>query len=257
MQTDKLDEINLYDKEAQERISFLSWQSIFPKYLQFPYRRYLKYFEEKSKKEGSLKVLELCCGMGEFTFDIGKTISGDILAFDISPESINLCQREQKKQNINNIKFQAADVENLQLPSDHFDIICMSGSLSCLNLEILFKDIKTWLKPDGWFIAVDTYGYSPIFNLKRKLNYLHGKRTKHTVLNIPKKPTIDAICNLFNESEVHFYGTFAFVGPFLKYIIGENLTAKFVNACDWLFPFLNRFAFKFVLCTKGVKKGED
>ncbi len=88
---------------------------------------------------------------------------------------------------------------------------------------------------------------------KRRLSYLLKKRTKKTLLGISKKETIDSIKKCFERTEVNFYGTFAFIVPFSKYIIGTNLTAKLVNFLDKVFPFLNKYTFKFVLFSKGIK----
>ena len=81
---------------------------------------------------------------------------------------------------------------------------------------------------------------------------MFGKTTKQTVLGIPKDDTINQIKDCFNQTEISFYGTFAFIGSFLKYIIGDKRTAKVVDFLDKIFPMLNKYAFKFVL--KSQKK---
>ncbi len=74
--------------------------------------------------------------MGEFSFDIAKITQGNIQAFDIPEESIRICKKHQTYKNgCDNLTFQAADIETLQLPEKEFDVICMSGSLSCINLD--------------------------------------------------------------------------------------------------------------------------
>ena len=248
----KLDELNWYKQKANVRSGFLSWQDIFISYLKAPYEQYLKHIQQHTFD--GMKILELCCGMGEFSFDITKRTGAEVLAVDISPESIELCKKHLAEQPNDRLNFKTADVEVLELPESEFDLICMSGSLSYLDLQILLKNIRKWLKPNGAFVVVDTYGYSPIFNLKRRLNYLFNKTTKQTVLGIPKKATIDAIKSCFEKIEVNYYGTFAFIGPFLKYIIGEKMTKKVVDGLDKGFPFLKKYAFKFVLCANNPKK---
>lgn len=247
----KSDELNWYKNKANVRGRFLNWDEIFVSYLKAPYEKYLTLIQ--SLKLENPKVLDLCCGMGEFSFDIARIVQGEVLAVDISEESIAICNQHLSEINQKNLKFKAADVEKLQLPKQSFDIICMSGSLSYLNLDIFLDNIKKWLKSDGCLIIVDTYGYSPVFNLKRKLNYLFRKTTKQTVLGIPKKETIEKVRNCFEYSEVSFFGVFAFIGPFLKYIIGDRRTAKVVNFLDRKFSFLKKYAFKFVLFAQNIK----
>ena len=111
--------------------------------------------------------------------------------------------------------------------------------------------IKKWLKPEGRFICVDTLGHSPIYNAKRRCNFICNKRTKQTVLGIPKIDAIKRIARCFKETEVSFFGIFAFIGSFLKPLIGDDKTARLVNFLDRRFSFLKRYAFKFVLVSKN------
>lgn len=249
-QVSKPDEFRWYAKKAKSRGGYVGWDDFYPEYLKAPYKKYLALFQTSVRNP---KVLELCCGMGEFSFDIAQITQGEVLAVDISPESISICNEHLGTTKQKNLQFKVADVENLELPEKRFDIICMSGSLSYLNLDVLLSNIKKWLKPEGRFIVVDTYGYSPIFNLKRRLNYLFGKTTKQTVLGIPREDTLNRIKSYFEQTGVDFFGIFAFLGPFLKYIIGDRKTAKFVDFLDRKFSFLRKYAFKFVLNSKGLK----
>lgn len=244
----KNNEINFYREKSKNRKKYVSWKTFYPEYLKTPYYKYLSYFPCYKESSKQLKILELCCGMGEFSFDIAHITQGEVLAVDISKESIDICNQHLLESKQNNLEFKVADIEQLELPENNFDIICMSGSLSYLNLDIFLKNVKKWLKPEGHLIIVDTYGYSPFFNLKRKLNYLFGKTTRQTVLGIPKDDTINQIRNCFNQTEINFYGTFAFIGSLLKYIIGDKKTAKIVNFLDKVSP--DKWAFKFVLKTQ-------
>jgi len=241
----KSNEIAFYRLKASIRSQYISWQSLYPEYLKPPYKKYLQYVQ--SIKKDNMKVLDLCCGMGEFTFDIAKITKGEVLAVDISPESIRICQEHLLETPGLNIAFRTSDVESLELVPQSYDLICMSGSLSYLNVGRLLQCIKSWLKPDGSFIVVDTYGYNPIFNLKRKLNFIFKKTTKQTVLGIPKKEELEAISSCFKKVDIEYFGIFAFIGPFLKYVVGESLTAKIIDGLDKYFPFLKKYSFKFVL----------
>ena len=246
-------EREFYNKRAEKRATeYRSWREIFPEYLKAPYFAFLSKFP---KKVGSdFKILELCCGMGEFSFDIAEITQASVLATDISDKSIEVCRQQLRRYPNKNLSFEVADAELLELPENSFDIICMSGSLSYVDVNVVLEKIRKQLKPGGSFICVDTYGYNPFFNVKRWFNYLSGKRTKQTLFGIPKMDTIKRISRCFEETEVNFFGIFAFIGPFLKPLIGDDKTAKFVNFLDRKFSFAKRYAFKFVLVGKGLKR---
>ena len=249
----KNNEIDFYRKKSKIRGKYVSWKTFYPEYLKAPYYKYLSYFPRYNESNKQLKILELCCGMGGFSFDIAHVTQGKLLAVDVLKESIAICNQHLLETKQKNLEFKVTDIEQLQLPENSFDIICMSGSLSYLNLDIFLENVKKWLKPEGRLIIVDTYGYSPFFNKKRRLNYLFGKTTKQTVLGIPKMDTIERISRCFEKTEVNFFGIFAFMGPFLKPLIGDEKTAKFVNFLDRMFSFLKKYAFKFVLVGKKLQ----
>jgi ubiquinone/menaquinone biosynthesis C-methylase UbiE len=231
-----------------------SYVQVFPKYLQKPYHMYKTMIHRfGSSLQRPIQVLDLCCGMGEFTFLIAELINGTVLGIDYSPESIQVAVKGLEKRQLPNLRFEVGDAEQCQFEDGFFDMICMSGSLSYFDVDIIGDKICRWLKPDGAFIAVDTYGHNPLFNLKRKINYLLGTRVKQIILGIPKKPTLDKIRSRFQSFEVEYCGTFAFMGPFLRYLIGESYTAKWVDKLDEVFPFLKKYAFKFVFCAQGPK----
>ena len=138
----KLDELNWYKQKANVRGGFLSWQDVFISHLKAPYEQYLKHIQQHTFDE--MKVLELCCGMEEFSFDIAQKTGAEVLAVDISPESIEICKKHLEENPNDRLSFKTADVEFLELPESEFDLICMSGSLSYVDLQILLKNVKKW-----------------------------------------------------------------------------------------------------------------
>ena len=247
----KSKERSFYNRLAEKVIKYKNWREIYPLYLQAPYEAYLQNFPKKIGE--NCKVLELCCGMGEFSFDIAEITGGDVLAIDISDKSIEICKQQARQSQNDRLTFLVADVEELDLAGKSFDIICMSGSLSYLDLAVLFEKVKRWLKPEGSFICVDTYGHSPLFNVKRRFNYLLKQDTKQTLCGIPKVGTIETISHCFKEAKIEFFGIFAFIGPFLQPLFGAQRTANFVNFLDKKFSFLQKYAFKFVFVGRSLK----
>lgn len=247
IQAVKLDEQGFYKKHTEHffkthAITDLSWQQFFSAYLHKPYRLYMSYIEKAIYPQS--QVLDLCCGTGEFSFQIAQFSPKSLLGVDFSAESIACAQEKLKLSGLKHIEFQVGDVEKMDLKPQSIDLICISGSLAYLQTDILLSKIRQWLKPNGHFIVVDTYGYNPLFNVKRWLNYLFKFTTRQTLLGIPKKPTIDTIQACFEEFEIQYSGVFAFIGPFLKPIIGEKKAAKLIDRLDELCPFLKHWAFK-------------
>lgn len=122
------------ERAVQRKGKYKSWKEIFPEYLKAPYFAYLSNFP---KKVGSdFKILELCCGMGEFSFHIAEITQANVLAVDISDKSIEVCRKQLDCHPNCNLVFSVSNVETLELPEKSFDIVCISGGLSCVDLEV-------------------------------------------------------------------------------------------------------------------------
>ncbi len=253
----KLDEQNFYKKHTADffkihDVKDLSWEQFFSSYLHKPYRLYIDYVKKIAHPEA--RMLDLCCGTGEFSFELAELPSKSLLCIDFSQESIACAKEKLSHTDLKHIQFEVGDVERLYLEPQSVDMICMAGSLSYLNLDILLKNVCHWLKPEGSFIVVDTYGHNPIFNFKRFLNYIFKFTTKQTRLGIPTQATVEKIRSYFHEFDIQYSGIFAFIGPFLRPLIGETLAAKAVDTLDTLFPFLKHWAFKITFCAKKPKR---
>jgi SAM-dependent methyltransferase len=173
----------------------------------------------------------------------------------VSPGAIAIAQQERKNHPDLRIQFQVADVMHLPLEPSAFDVVCMSGSLSCIDVPCVMQCVHRYLKPDGAFIAIDTYGYNPFLNLKRIINYYFLKKTtKKTLHSIPKKETLSLIASGFETVTIDFYGIFAFVGALVRPLLGKGYTTRLVDALDAPFPFLKKYAFKFVLFAHNKKQ---
>ncbi len=77
----KQDEQNWY--RAKARRGYRSWDEIYPSYLKRPYIQYLQYIKDSALK-GHPRILELCCGIGEFSFQIADMNPGTTLGIDFS-----------------------------------------------------------------------------------------------------------------------------------------------------------------------------
>jgi len=113
------------------------------------------------------------------------------------------------------------------------------------------------LKPDGYFISIDTLGHNPLLNLNRKIKLKQGLRTQQTFNHILKMKDIEIAKHYFKETKVHFFNLISLIGiPFSK-LPGFNFFAKILEALDKILlktPFLRKYAFKVVFIFSQPKK---
>ena len=110
--------------------------------------------------EPGLKVADVGCGRGYFTFPIAKEVgeNGQVLAVDISEKAVRSVRQRAKREKLEYVKAEKSDPEDAKLPPGKMD-----AALLCLVLhhaseddrEPLVKSITEGLKPGGYLFVLD------------------------------------------------------------------------------------------------------
>ena len=143
-----------------------------------------------------------------------------------------------------------ADMENLPFESEKFNMVLSAGSLSYGDHEIVRKEIFKVLKPNGYFICIDSLDHNPIYKINRLIHYLKGDRRWETISRIPKIKLIKDY-GKFGWEKHYYFGSFIWLMKIMqKFISGENI----INLSKYLDRnFANHYtAFNFVMIVKKV-----
>lgn len=74
--------------------------------------------------EPGMSVLDVGCGPGTITVDLAARVSpGRVTALEVTEAALALARAEARARNVSNIDFVVADVHNLDLPGDEFDVV--------------------------------------------------------------------------------------------------------------------------------------
>jgi ubiquinone/menaquinone biosynthesis C-methylase UbiE len=84
-------------------------------------------FDDLVDVEG-LRVLEIGCGDGRFTFRYGSR-AASVLAIDPDEEAIQAARRDTPRSLRRKLHFEAASARDFELPSAEFDLALFSWSL--------------------------------------------------------------------------------------------------------------------------------
>ena len=266
MEARKKIEKNHYNKQAEEIIK--------KNYIGFNWKQYgaerfgpilgapFRFIEERlrriiEKKREVINFLDYGCGTGVHSIFPAK-IGAKVYGIDISEKSLEIAKKWAEQEGVKEqVKFLVMDCERLEFPENFFDIVFNCGTLSCLNRERAFSEIVKVLKPDGYFISIDTLGHNPILNLKRKINLLRGLRTKQTYENVLRMKDIEIAKQYFNQTEVYFFNLFTLLLiPFQKFPGFKYFLNLFQSIDKFLFqfPFFQKYAFKVVFIFSRPKK---
>ncbi len=111
---------------------------------------------------GVLKGLSIGCGSGELERQcIRMGACREMEAFDIAPAAIKEAERQAKIEKIGGLVYKVKNLEALRLTVREYDVIFASSAVHHVkNLERLFVELLTSLKPNGFFIMLEYIGPS-------------------------------------------------------------------------------------------------
>jgi ubiquinone/menaquinone biosynthesis C-methylase UbiE len=106
--------------------------------------------------------LDLGCGGGHAEIQMAANGLFEAMdAFDPSPGAVALAQQQARDAGISNVCFEVADVNNVELPSQTYDVVHINMALHhVLELEHVVTQIAQALKPGGLFLANEYVGPS-------------------------------------------------------------------------------------------------
>jgi len=214
----------------------------------FLYNQY-KFYENLiiDNLNSGMNVLEIGSGTGEFS---GTAISSGafVTLTDISEKSLEAAKYRFRK--MKNFKVVIADMESLPFKANTFNMVLSAGSLSYGNHEKVRKEIFKVLKPNGYFICIDSLDHNPIYKINRLIHYLKGERRWETISRIPKIKLIKDY-QKFGLGKHYYFGSFIWLMKIIqKFLSGKNIIylSKFLDR-----NFANHLtAFNFVMIVKKV-----
>jgi len=114
------------------------------------------------------RVLEIGCGIGNFTKDISTT-GADITAIDISPELI------RKAENLNpqtNVTYNVKNAYDSEFPENHFDFVIGSSVLHHLEINDALNEFYRVLKKGGVIKFTEPNMLNPQIFIERNVPFM-------------------------------------------------------------------------------------
>lgn len=247
----------ILDKHRYERRAILDSQylkqslhqagsSSIPLVLRSPYLYYEQVLQQLLAGPPS-SVLEICAGSGTHT-QVLVSSSSNIVASDISPVSLdNLRKRYPQAANLSTA---VSDIETLAFPSNSFDLVVSAGGLSYGDNKVVMQEILRVLKPQGFFVCVDSLNHNPIYQVNRLFHVLRRTRTISTIQRMPTLSTIRMYKSCFSQIDCKFFGGFTWLALLLSPLISPCRASML---SDWLDSYfrVSKSAFKFVMVARN------
>ena len=174
------------------------------------------------------QVIEYGCGTGSYTSAIAKSEARLVTGIDISPVAIKLAQEQAAEQELGDrVNFRVMNAENLEFDESSYDLICGSGILHHLDLNLATDSIVRTLKPEGKAIFIEPLGHNFLINLYRRLTPNIRSQDEHPLLDRDLK----AIKSNFKQSKIHYFYLTSLAASFIAKKPGFKTLLSF---CQWL-----------------------
>ena len=126
------------------------------------------YLEQLSRQCQDEDVLEYGCGPGSAAFFVAEH-GARVTGIDISPVAIETATEEGVARGLEDrLRFEVMDAEKLGFDDDSFGIVCGTGILHHLDLDLAYSEIARVLRPGGHAIFVEPLGHNPAINFYRR-----------------------------------------------------------------------------------------
>jgi SAM-dependent methyltransferase len=102
------------------------------------------------------RAIDIGCGFGDTTQRLAELVgpAGSAVGVDVSPPFIETAQKEAEDAGLDNVDFQLADVQTLQLPQEFDYAFSRMGIMFFANPVAALRNIRAALNPGGRFTAV-------------------------------------------------------------------------------------------------------
>ena len=117
------------------------------------------------------RLLEVGCGIGDYTRGIAAATAGRIVSLDVAPGLVAHAQAQRPA----NVRFVAADVERLPFADGSFDAVVGNAVLHHLRLDRTVPEMLRVLRPGGRLCFAEPNMLNPQVFLERNVRWI-GRR---------------------------------------------------------------------------------
>jgi SAM-dependent methyltransferase len=114
------------------------------------------------------RVLEVGCGIGDYTRGLAAAIGGQVVSIDIAPGLVRHASGDRPP----NVRFLAADIEALPFASGAFDAVVGNAVLHHLRLDRAIPELLRVLRAGGRFCFAEPNMLNPQVFLERNVRVI-------------------------------------------------------------------------------------
>jgi len=191
------------------------------------------------------KILNIGCGTGTLTLQLAE--KNEMVAIDISSESIKVLKKSMENKKVN-AKALLMDAEELNFKDNSFDVIYGVAILHHLDLKKAIPGMKRVLKQNGSMFFIEPTNYNPFVNRYRGKTPHMRSKFEHPLGD----EDFSLIKHHFPEMRIAGYNILQTTMPgFVKYgrkFKGfRKLLGNLDNFLTSIFPFLRKYGYSVII----------
>ncbi|WP_251712051.1 demethylmenaquinone methyltransferase [Lactococcus ileimucosae] len=132
---------------------------------------------EKMGDLTNLEILDLCCGTGDWTFDLAEAAksTGKVTGLDFSEKMLEIAQARLENKAYKNMTFVQGNAMALPFEDETFDVVTIGyGLRNTSDYLVVLREIFRVLKPGGKAVCIETS--HPTFPVYKQLFELYFKK---------------------------------------------------------------------------------
>lgn len=119
--------------------------------------------------ETSSIILDLGCGIGEFSIQLARRTTEKVIGVDITEASINCARQINHKSNID---YMVASAYELPFDNSSIDLVTGNAVLHHFHLEKAMPEIKRVLKPGGMLLFFEPNMLNPQIYAEKNIRFI-------------------------------------------------------------------------------------
>ncbi|MFC4652080.1 demethylmenaquinone methyltransferase [Lactococcus nasutitermitis] len=107
----------------------------------------------------TLNVLDLCCGTGDWTFDLADFVgkNGNVTGLDFSEKMLAIAEEKKRKSDLKNVTLLQGNAMALPFPDKSFDLVTIGyGLRNTPDYLTVLQEMQRVLKAGGLAVCLET-----------------------------------------------------------------------------------------------------
>ena len=175
------------------------------------------------------KVIEYGCGTGSYAFKLAEHGAKSVTGIDISPVAIEKAKQKAIALGVEQkTSFEVMNAENLEFAPDSYDLICGSGILHHLDLNLAIDSIVKVLQPNGKAVFLEPLGHNFLINLYRHRTPSIRSEDEHPLLD----KDLAFLGQHFHQVNIQYFYLTSLAASFVAGKSGFNTVLKSCELLD-------------------------